>query len=183
VRVGCTRSLLNGRKWGSLQIWFISHRGIQLFAVALFIIAFIIAMVKLSVPSGRRGDAHAVLGYLLVALAGCQVLGTLIRPAPTAGNRRIWNLFHWNMGALSLLTAVANVFIGIAVYSDGSASKLLAWLIPVSVVLLLHVVASTALGVSSRAKAASAAGAKSEVPLGVVIAEAGGHQQRGATRP
>ena len=169
-----SRSLLNGRKWGNLQIWFITHRGLQLFAVLMFVIGFLVALANLNTPGGRVGAAHAALGWLLVGLAVVQVLGTLVRPAPDGHHRRKWNLFHWNMGILSMLTALTNVYIGIAVYTKGDAGKLAGWLVIVTLVLVLHIAANVVLAFAA-ARVTTAASAKHKGPVGiVVVAEACG---------
>ena len=50
-----------------------------------------------------------------------------IRPAPGSANRKLWNLFHWNLGCLTLASGVINCFIGALVYHRQSSTSVGAW--------------------------------------------------------
>ena len=114
------------------------HVGCQWTGVTLFVAAFVIAFVQFPDPiiGVNIGQAHKILGILVMALVMLQVVvAHTVRPDPSHKLRVVWNLFHFNLGRIVVLTAWAAVFTGIYIYKDGKdALMFAAWIEPCTIV-------------------------------------------------
>ncbi|KAG1674684.1 hypothetical protein FOA52_007208 [Chlamydomonas sp. UWO 241] len=111
--------------------------------MALFIAGFAIAWIYLpggglSVTGGSVGEAHQVLGTIVMGLAGLQVIIGFVRPAPDNEKLRpTWTLLHHNLGRLSILVAWATIYLGIVI-AHGSPTygySYSVWIVAMAVVM------------------------------------------------
>ncbi|KAG2441385.1 hypothetical protein HYH02_009975 [Chlamydomonas schloesseri] len=121
------------------EIWFYLHVSFQCSGLLLFLIGFIIALVKLEVEGddllGSPRGAHKVMGYLVAALAGLQFVVAFIRPAPGAPRRPLWNFLHHNLGRAAMALAWATVYLGVYLAHMSYEQVLASWLTPLVAVL------------------------------------------------
>ena len=113
------------------------HVGCQWTGVTLFVAAFVIAFVQFPTPiiGANIGQVHKILGILVMALVVLQVVvAHTARPDPSHRFRMVWNLFHWNLGRMAVLTAWAAVFTGIYIYQEGNTPMLAVWIEPCAIV-------------------------------------------------
>ena len=114
------------------------HVGCQWTGITLFVPAFVIAFVQFPTPiiGANIGQVHKILGILVMALVVLQVVvAHTARPDPSHRFRMVWNLFHWNLGRIVVLTAWATVFTGIYIYQDGKDALMFAvWIEPYAIV-------------------------------------------------
>jgi len=133
------RPLLGETKLFGLHIWFQIHRAMQLSGMVLFIVGFAWAVHYFPNPTvmGDTGQAHRVLGIIVMGLAGTQVVAAFIRPAPDAPNRKYWNLLHHNLGRLTMLVAWTTIYLGIYIFHKAPSlnADLESWVVPVAVVM------------------------------------------------
>lgn len=63
-----------------------------------------------------------------------EIVGGLIRPHPGAKFRGLWNHVHHNSGRLAILLAWVNIWLGVAIWNDGSSmwNGLAAWVAPLA---------------------------------------------------
>ncbi|KAL6755510.1 hypothetical protein V8C86DRAFT_2676230 [Haematococcus lacustris] len=153
------RTLFINKALAGKAVWFHAHVACQLLAVACFVASVAIALSSFGdgIPANVKdiGDAHYVIGIVIIALIGVQVLLAMgARPAPSSPRRALWDLVHHNWGRVTLLLAWANCFLGIVYYVRGwgaldwTEDRLLtAWLVPPAAVLFLLVITDVVLTV------------------------------------
>ncbi|KAG1661777.1 hypothetical protein FOA52_003697, partial [Chlamydomonas sp. UWO 241] len=162
------------------KIWFWLHIITQLSGMALFIAGFVISWQYLPggglpVTGGSVGEAHQVLGIIVMALAGLQVVVGFVRPAPDSLKLRpAWNFLHHNLGRLSILVAWATIYLGIYIAhgSQTYAYSYNVWIVAMAVVMGTLVLTDVVLTVlRERAAARDAA---------MVAAQAAGDKEAGS---
>jgi len=87
--------------------------------------------------STKTGNAHYILGTIVIGLACIQVILGFVRPTPNAELRPKWNLVHHNLGRVTLCAAWTTIYLGIYL-AHTSPSYLFTysqWLAPVVVVM------------------------------------------------
>lgn len=137
---------LRAQGLGSRELWFYLHAACQLVGMGLFIAGFVISATKMKV-AGTQGTAgaHRVMGYVVMGLAGLQLLAAFVRPAPDAASRPAWNVLHHNLGRLTLVVAWATLYMGVYLVHTALGQSLAAWLAPLVGTLGLLVGADVAL--------------------------------------
>ncbi|KAG1665215.1 hypothetical protein FOA52_002617 [Chlamydomonas sp. UWO 241] len=173
--LSCAKFMVGGK-----QIWFWLHIITQLSGMALFIAGFVISWQYLPggglpVTGGSVGEAHQVLGIIVMALAGLQVVVGFVRPAPDSLKLRpAWNFLHHNLGRLSILVAWATIYLGIYIAhgSQTYAYSYNVWIVAMAVVMGTLVLTDVVLTVlRERAAARDAA---------MVAAQAAGDKEAGS---
>lgn len=95
---------------GKDPMWFQVHRGLQMFAVVVAFVAWVMMLVR----GSRTKTTHLAIGSTVMALAIVQVAyATFLRPAKGADRRAMWTLIHRFLGSVILILAIINCFIGI----------------------------------------------------------------------
>lgn len=89
-----------------------------------------------SAASDPVGAAHRYLGIVVAGLAGLQLLGGVLRPAPSAPLRATWAALHRALAVVCILAAWAALFLGIWMYHARLGASLLIWVGPVMMAIL-----------------------------------------------
>ncbi len=105
------------------HLWFQLHLALQLSGVAIFVVGFAYSHAYFEGPTtgGQCGQAHSMLGIIVMGLATAQVAVGFIRPAPDAKLRWLWNIVHHWLGRITLVTAWTTTFIGIYIAHESLA--------------------------------------------------------------
>ncbi|XP_068661773.1 cytochrome b561 and DOMON domain-containing protein At3g07570-like [Aristolochia californica] len=120
--------------------WFYSHSSVQGVGFVLGLIAIILGFSLEDKISASVGT-HKAIGISILVLGCLQVMAILMRPDKASKLRNYWNWYHYIVGRVLIAFAIANVFYGISLGEDGSAS----WNAGYGVVLAIWFVISIAL--------------------------------------
>ncbi|PON41886.1 Cytochrome b561 and DOMON domain-containing protein [Trema orientale] len=105
-----------GRQWD--PVWFYVHAGVQLLAFTLGIIGVICGFL-LNSRLNADVSTHKGLGIFILVLGSLQVMALLARPDKASKIRKYWNWYHYSVGRILLVFAIANVFYGIHLGGEG----------------------------------------------------------------
>ncbi|PNH02921.1 hypothetical protein TSOC_011066 [Tetrabaena socialis] len=140
------------------EAWFYVHVTCQLTGLVCFIAGFVLAVIQLEIQdTSGPAAAHKVAGYVLVGVAGAQLVVGFVRPAPDAPRRPLWNGLHHNLGRVAMLLAWAVSSLGMFLASSRHTQPLVAWVAPAAAVLGVLAVADLVLSVA-RSRRAGAGG-------------------------
>ncbi|OVA08760.1 Cytochrome b561 [Macleaya cordata] len=129
TRLRRTHGILNMIGWGILlmigtmvarylrhmdPLWFYLHACIQVVAFILGVSGVIAGLVLEDLLSAQV-DRHKTIGILVLILGCLQVMAFLARPNKESKVRKYWNWYHYTVGRLLIVLAIANVFYGIKV--------------------------------------------------------------------
>ncbi|KAK1353959.1 Cytochrome b561 and DOMON domain-containing protein [Heracleum sosnowskyi] len=103
-------------------VWFYSHSLVQSLGF-LFGVSGIICGFVLENRLGVDVDKHKSLGVIILTLGCLQVIAFLVRPEKESKVRKYWNWYHYSLGRVLIILAVANVFYGIHLGDAGSVWK------------------------------------------------------------
>ncbi|KAL5562269.1 hypothetical protein UlMin_032016 [Ulmus minor] len=133
LRLRRSHGVLNMIGWGILIIigamvaryarqwepfWFYAHIGVQLLAF-LFGIIGVVCGFLLENRLNSDVSTHKGLGIFIFVLACLQVTALLARPNKEAKTRKYWNWYHYTVGRILVVFAIANVFYGIHLGGEG----------------------------------------------------------------
>lgn len=122
--------------------WFLLHRILQVSGLVLSFIGFVLGIV--SVQFDHFKFAHGAIGILVMLLGTSQPFNALARPhRPAEGEktplkRRIWELFHHNIGRVAVALALINISLGVFLALAYTAVWAL-WFVYLIVVILVFV--------------------------------------------
>ncbi|KAI5565881.1 hypothetical protein BDE02_14G149000 [Populus trichocarpa] len=108
------------RQWD--PVWFYVHICIQSLGFLLGI-AGVICGIILENRLGADVSTHKGLGVFLLVLGCLQVMAFLARPEKSSKVRKYWNWYHYSVGRILIIFAVANVFYGIHLGKEGREWK------------------------------------------------------------
>ncbi|XP_062595774.1 uncharacterized protein LOC134257148 [Saccostrea cucullata] len=97
--------------------WFLLHRIFQVSGLVLSVIGLVMGIV--AVQFDHFKFAHGAIGIIIMLLGLSQPFNALIRPhRPEEGEkktlkRRIWELFHHNIGRVAVALALVNISLGV----------------------------------------------------------------------
>ncbi|XP_022759829.1 cytochrome b561 and DOMON domain-containing protein At3g07570 [Durio zibethinus] len=126
-RLRRSHGILNMLSWGILMIigaivarhfkqwdpvWFYSHAVIQSCAFILGLSGIICGFV-LEDRLKTDVSTHKGLGIFILALGCLQVMAVFARPGKESKVRKFWNWYHYCVGRILIIFAIANVFYGI----------------------------------------------------------------------
>ncbi|XP_045156560.2 putative ferric-chelate reductase 1 homolog [Mercenaria mercenaria] len=113
------KNMLREKELFGTKIWFQVHRGAMVVALIFVIIGFISIFVEIggysqvvSTDSAAAVQAHPVIGIIVTVLGFVNPIMAIFRPGGDHKLRWIFNWAHLGVGALSLLLAVVNIFLG-----------------------------------------------------------------------
>ena len=98
--------------------WFELHRGVQLLAGVLALVAFIIIISAKDESANHFSNAHERLGLAVLLAAGVQIVLGFVRPhapsadAPPSQGRRKWSAAHHAIGVFTLILGCTNTILG-----------------------------------------------------------------------
>ena len=123
-------------------LWFHLHRICQISGL-LFAIGGFICGVK-SVRFDDFKFAHGGLGLFIMIVGLLQPFNAIIRPHVKAGEdktmkRKIWELFHINLGRIALILAVVNISLGI-LQGQGRETHHIVWHSYVALFIITYIV-------------------------------------------
>ncbi|KAL5728370.1 hypothetical protein ACHQM5_001462 [Ranunculus cassubicifolius] len=98
-------------------LWFYSHIVIQSVGFILGV-SGIIAGFVLEDNLGVNVSRHKTVGVFVLILGSLQVIAFLARPDKGTKTRKYWNWYHYTVGRVLIILAVANVFYGIHVGNE-----------------------------------------------------------------
>ncbi len=116
--------MLGETKLFGQHLWFQLHLALQLSGIAVFVVGFVWPHAYLPAgptTGGQCGQAHSLLGHIVIGLATAQVAVGFIRPAPDAKLRWLWNIVHHWLGRITLVAAWTTTFIGIYIAHESLA--------------------------------------------------------------
>lgn len=122
--------------------WFLLHRILQVSGLVLSFIGFVLGIV--SVQFDHFKFAHGAIGIIVMLLGTSQPFNALARPhRPAEGEktplkRRIWELFHHNIGRVAVALALINISLGVFLALAHRAVWAL-WFVYLIVVILVFV--------------------------------------------
>ncbi|GKU97812.1 hypothetical protein SLEP1_g10897 [Rubroshorea leprosula] len=99
-------------------IWFYSHVAIQSLGFVLGLIGVICGFV-LEDRLSAHVPTHKGLGIFILVLGCLQVMAFLARPNKTSKVRKYWNWYHYSVGRILMVFAIANIFYGIHLGKEG----------------------------------------------------------------
>ena len=111
------RSAIPYSKIKGVHVWFHLHRGINVAAIVLIVIAAVLALVGKDLEwTGPRADApseynlgpgsvHSVIGLVAVIIGFLQPFGSLLRCGPDHPRRPIFNWLHRSFGIVGIILA------------------------------------------------------------------------------
>ncbi|XVF72358.1 hypothetical protein PTKIN_Ptkin12aG0115500 [Pterospermum kingtungense] len=132
-RLRKSHGILNMLSWGILMIigaivarhlkqwdpiWFYSHAAIQSCAFILGI-SGIICGFALEHRLEAHVPTHKGLGIFILVLGCLQVMAVFARPDKESKRRKFWNWYHYSVGRILIVFAMANVFYGIHLREKG----------------------------------------------------------------
>ncbi|KAJ7950615.1 Cytochrome b561 and DOMON domain-containing protein [Quillaja saponaria] len=120
-------------------IWFYVHTAIQTLGFIIGIVGVLCGFV-LSNRLKANVTAHKNIGILMLVLGFLQVLAFLIRPGKDSKVRKYWNWYHYTVGRILIIFAVANTFYGIHLGGEGSK-----WFLGYGIVLIVLVLVAVGL--------------------------------------
>ncbi|KAF5741339.1 hypothetical protein HS088_TW10G00335 [Tripterygium wilfordii] len=106
------------REWD--PIWFYVHAGVQVSGFILGIIGVICGFALENRLTGVDVSTHKSIGIFVLVLGCLQVMAFFARPDKLSRVRVYWNWYHYSLGRILLVFAVANVFYGIDLGEKGS---------------------------------------------------------------
>lgn len=122
--------------------WFLLHRIFQVSGLILSFLGFVLGIV--SVQFDHFKFAHGAIGIIVMLLGISQPFNALARPhRPSEGEktplkRRIWELFHHNIGRVAVALALINISLGVFLALANTAVWAL-WFVYLIVVILVFV--------------------------------------------
>ncbi|XP_062259516.1 putative ferric-chelate reductase 1 isoform X1 [Platichthys flesus] len=93
------------------KVWFQVHQGLMMLTMTLTIVAFTLPFIYRKGWSKHAGF-HPYLGCCVVILTLIQPITAVFRPTPDSHRRYLFNWFHWGLGSLTEIMAVATMFLG-----------------------------------------------------------------------
>ncbi|KAE9549450.1 hypothetical protein FO519_007344 [Halicephalobus sp. NKZ332] len=117
-------------KINGLHVWFHLHRGINIGAVVLIILATVLIFVakdlrwtgpRVDAPAEhnlRLGVIHSIVGLVAVIIGFLQPFGALLRCGPDHPRRPIFTWIHRSFGFLGILLAVVAVFLALVRFTS-----------------------------------------------------------------
>ncbi|XP_060561736.1 putative ferric-chelate reductase 1 [Ruditapes philippinarum] len=113
------KNMLEEKKLFGMKIWFQVHRGAMIVALMLVVVGFISIFVEIdgysqvvSTDAASAVQAHPVLGIIATVLMVLNPIMALFRPDSDHKFRWIFYWAHLFVGAIGLLLAVVNIFLG-----------------------------------------------------------------------
>jgi hypothetical protein len=95
----------------NLDQWFIWHRTLMMLVWCLTIAAFVLIILEIKgVSKTFNSNPHALIGFITVGLCFLQPFLALIRPAPSARYRGIFNWAHWLIGNAAQILGIVCIF-------------------------------------------------------------------------
>ncbi|KAG1672699.1 hypothetical protein FOA52_005176 [Chlamydomonas sp. UWO 241] len=125
--------------WGK-DLWFRMHVGCQLLGLSTFIAGLVISFGFLGTeaaghPGGATGQAHAVMGYIVIFEVLVQLILGAFRPKIGAPRRPMWFVAHRWFGFGALLFSWITIYLGIYISHVSPVYQLnyTAWLVPITI--------------------------------------------------
>ncbi|XP_066922682.1 uncharacterized protein [Clytia hemisphaerica] len=116
--------------------WFPLHQGLMMSCVVVFFIAFIVILVEKQGWAESAGT-HGILGLIAIILGLIQPLMAMVRPAPDADRRFIFNWFHRSFGMIAWLLAGLSIIYAFYEHLQESYTEMLVFMIVVVVLFIL----------------------------------------------
>jgi len=108
---------------------FYVHIITQLVGTACAIAGFVIATKTFKTPIKTVEYGHGKLGVAVLSLVASQVLCGFLRPTATAPTmrRQVWDIIHSTLGRAAMLIGLANVGLGVLIFTNRFAGKFSIW--------------------------------------------------------
>ena len=95
----------------NLDQWFVWHRTLMMLVWCLTIAAFVLILLEIKgVSKTLNTNPHALIGFITVGLCFLQPFLALVRPAPSARYRGIFNWVHWLIGNCAQILGIVCIF-------------------------------------------------------------------------
>lgn len=130
-----SHGILNILGWGILLIigamvaryskqwdphWFYAHALIQSLGFILGLVGIVLGII-LNSELEVDVSTHKALGLIILVLGSLQVMAFLARPGKMSKVRKYWNWYHHNVGRVTIILAIANIFYGIHLGEKGNS--------------------------------------------------------------